>query len=129
MSTPAGALGSLNAKLVVLEALCHAQGLVEPYDASPAREWGRVAPDAVAYYEGLEIPEAALLQVKELEFDGGLQIYHDVWPGWDGEDDYFDVPDHAPLAALPALELVSSTNPLGGEVRAVYEARGVEVDD
>ncbi|NBM20080.1 DUF6892 domain-containing protein [Streptomyces sp. GC420] len=122
-------LDDFNAKLVVLETLCHDLEILPAYMPESDPEWDRIDESALAYYRALVIPDEALAQVTALTFDGGLQIYQDIWPGWDGEDDYFGIRDHAPLAGLPALHTVWTPDPLPAEVRALYTDRGITIED
>ena len=48
-------------------------------------------PEVVAYFEQLEIDPLLALQVTELYQDGGNEIYVNLFPAWDGEDDRFDI--------------------------------------
>ena len=46
-------------------------------------------PEVEGYLAGLELDDAALSALKILDIDGDDQIYQNIWPQWDGEDDYF----------------------------------------
>ncbi|MER6402765.1 hypothetical protein ABT269_04335 [Streptomyces viridosporus] len=68
--------------------------------------------EARAYFEALEIPEELLATVEELTFDGGLRVYIECAPVWDGEDDLFDVRSLDDLDLLPNLKLVTGARGL-----------------
>lgn len=123
----------LNAKLLVLEQLCYGLGLLPPYQGPSAPGDGydpeEVDEAALAYYRDLPIPEELAARVREVLFDGGLAVQHDVVPYWDGEDDFFDVRDWGDIARLPALETVTSVGPLPPAARRLLRSRGVVVDD
>ncbi len=68
--------------------------------------------EARAYFEALDIPEELLATVDEVTFDGGLRVYMECAPVWDGEDDLFDVRSLVDLDLLPNLELVTGARAL-----------------
>ncbi|KAB8165817.1 hypothetical protein FH609_015580 [Streptomyces sp. 3MP-14] len=123
----------LNAKLLVLDQLCHNLGLLPPY-RGPSLPYEDYDPEAIneaalAYYRELPIPDELAARVRHLLMDGGLSIQQDVAPFWDGEDDLFDVRDWGEIARLPGLETVTATGPLPPEDRRLLRARGVVVED
>ncbi|MCC3650876.1 hypothetical protein LIX60_05170 [Streptomyces sp. S07_1.15] len=89
-----------------------------------------VLDEARAYFEALEIPAGLLTTVEELTFDGGLQVFMECAPIWDGEDDLFDLHSLDDLDLLPNLKLFSGAEmlelmlPDGLEILA---ARGIAV--
>ncbi len=44
-------------------------------------------PEAVAYFKNIKIPSSLLIDIEELYPDGGSEIYGQLYPFWDGEDD------------------------------------------
>ncbi|WET81700.1 hypothetical protein P3102_11055 [Amycolatopsis sp. QT-25] len=65
-----------------------------------------VLEEARQYFTDLEITPGQLAAVDELTTDGGLEIYHQCSPFWDGEDDLFDVTSLDDLALLPDLRVI-----------------------
>ena len=67
-----------------------------------------VIPEVLAYFENLLIPYSLLAQVEALEFDGGNEIYRQIFPYWDGECDTFDVTSAEDVALVPNLRRMES---------------------
>ncbi|RSM55151.1 hypothetical protein DMH03_33770 [Amycolatopsis sp. WAC 01376] len=90
-----------------------------------------VLEEARQYFTDLEITPDQLAAVDELITDGGLDIYHQCSPFWDGEDDLFDVTSLDDLALLPNLRVIHD---LAEAIMAVpgaedtLKARGIAVD-
>lgn len=132
----------LNLKLAVIDALMYQQEVVRPrfelagfarsYDGRPIdlrQEWGAPIAEALDWFARLEIDAETAAQLHELVVDAGNEVYHQVAPGWDGEDDTFDVRSWEDLALLPNLTRLDfiSLTPDAATVRALRE-RGLEVD-
>ncbi|WP_367129168.1 hypothetical protein [Saccharothrix sp. HUAS TT1] len=79
-----------------------------------------VLEEARQYFTDLEITTEQLATVDELTTDGGLEVYHQCAPFWDGEDDLFDVTSLDDLALLPNLRVIH-----GGD-EAMMAAPGAE---
>jgi len=71
-----------------------------------------VLPESRTYFEQLEISTELLATVDELLLDGGLQVYYECSPVWDGEDDLYDVRSLDDLALLPNLERIDNAEML-----------------
>ncbi|MFS4416605.1 leucine-rich repeat domain-containing protein [Maribacter sp. 2307ULW6-5] len=67
-------------------------------------------PEAVAYFKELEVPMELLIDIKELKPDGGDEIYRQIVPFWDGEDDRFDVKSIEDVKHLPNLKATNTMN-------------------
>lgn len=50
-----------------------------------------IIPEAMAYFEELQIDESLLIHIENLCMDGGDEIYSQIYPYWGGEADCFDV--------------------------------------
>lgn len=59
------------------------------------------------YFKQLDLTDEQFADIKSIEFDGGLEIYHQIIPNWDGEDDYFDVDSLDGIEKLSNLEEIS----------------------
>ncbi|MEU8793194.1 hypothetical protein [Streptomyces sp. NPDC048643] len=134
-----------NFKLLVIEKLMYSDETLTPRfslaDLLRARGLGddpwsyayeqdvshQVVPEARAHFEALEIDDELLLTVDELVVDGGLRVYQECAPAWDGEDELFDVVSPADLDLLPRLGRVVSTVPLAEELRDALARRGVVI--
>ncbi|MDT0379592.1 hypothetical protein RM572_12530 [Streptomyces sp. DSM 42041] len=112
-----------NFKLLVVEQLMYRRELLTPQFriADRMRERGvtdvqgwafdndlafTVLEESRAYFAELEIPDDLLAKVEELCVDGGLEVYQECAPVWDGEDDLFDVRSLDDLDLLPNLRRV-----------------------
>jgi hypothetical protein len=90
-----------------------------------------VLEESRAHFEQVEISEELLASVDTLLVDGGLQVYYECAPVWDGEDDLFDVKSLADLALLPNLRRMDGVDDTGiiavPDRLDVLAARGIEV--
>ncbi|MEU6847091.1 hypothetical protein ABZ930_35005 [Streptomyces sp. NPDC046716] len=136
----------LNFKLVVIEKLMYDDETLTPAfrmaDLLKERGLGddpwtyaydhdlafKVVPEAKEYFEALEISDELLASVEELGMDGGLRVYQECAPVWDGEDDLFDIQVLDDLALLPNLRRVCGSEFLGPELRSALAARGIVAD-
>ena len=95
---------NFNFKLVVIEQLMYKKGLLTPkfdiYEFAEEYKRRKIDVDEDGYepikeslkwFKDLQIPARLADEVTELLFDGGLSVYHGIYPFWDGEDEYFDV--------------------------------------
>ncbi|MEU0797969.1 hypothetical protein ABZ342_48555 [Amycolatopsis sp. NPDC005961] len=129
-----------NFKLVVVEKLMYDDQVLTPafrfadlvpggdawqyaYDRGSAYQ---VQPEARAYFEALEISPGLLATVDELLLDGGLRVYQECAPVWDGEDDLFDITSLTDLALVPNLRRVVNSEFLGPRLRAELAPHGIE---
>lgn len=117
--------GTLTPRFRIAEALAVGDPWQHAYDRGLAYQ---VLPEARAYFEALEIPAGLLATVGELVMDGGLQVYQECAPVWDGEDELFDIASLDDLALLPNLRRVVGSEFLGPELQDVLRARGVAAD-
>ena len=60
-------------------------------DVSPEDYYFEVIPEVKKWFMDLPIPISLAALVTELYFDGGNEIYAQLIPYWDGEDDVFDI--------------------------------------
>jgi hypothetical protein len=110
----------LNFKLLVVEELMYVQKILLPrFDVEEfvkqhtdreimiEVEGYAVIPEVLAYFEGLLIPSSLLAQVRELTFDGGNEVYCQIFPYWDGECDTFDVISPDDVDLVPSLKRMS----------------------
>ncbi|MFF5333861.1 DUF6892 domain-containing protein [Streptomyces sp. NPDC013181] len=90
-----------------------------------------VLDEARAHFEALEISPELLATVETLVLDGGLEVYQECAPVWDGEDDLFDVGSLDDLDLLPNLRLISGVDDCGLGMAFdadVLAARGIATD-
>ncbi len=130
-----------NFKLAVVQVLMYEQGVLLPeFDVYAfARDYeGReididaegyeIIPEVRAYFEALEVPAAALAEVEALYQDGGNEIYMQLSPFWDGEDDRFDIHSAEDAALLPNLKRVTLFYNEKTGILQAFRARGIAAD-
>ncbi|MFZ6778920.1 DUF6892 domain-containing protein [Undibacterium sp. Ji83W] len=111
----------LNFKLLVIQELMYVQEKLLPrFDVNEfirqctdreimiEKEGYEVIPEVLAYFKALLIPSSLLAQVEKLAFDGGNEIYRQIFPYWDGECDTFDVVSTEDIKLVPNLKRLSS---------------------
>lgn len=97
---------NFNFKLCVIQELMYRKNLllprfdvyefVEEYEARKIdidEEGYEPIEEIVDWFKKVEIPVSLAANVEEIIMDGGNEIYMQIIPFWDGEDDYFDIKD------------------------------------
>ncbi len=127
----------LNFKLAVVQELMYEQDLLPRFDLREhAAEQGftyddgsfEAVPEALAHFEALEVPVELAEKITEIRMDGGNEIYLQVAPNWDGEDDLFDVDEFADLRHFPNLKSMTLFYTGNEEALETLRARGIEAD-
>ncbi len=127
-----------NFKLAVIERLMYQQGVLTPrfdvYDfvaAYPERqidieeEGYEIIPEVRAYFEQLAIPAELLPSIAEIYQDGGDNIYLQLCPFWDGEDDVFNIQSAEDAALLPNLKAVTLFYDKDARILEEFRQRGI----
>ncbi len=126
-----------NFKLAVVQELMYDQSLLPKFRlANHAAEQGftydawsvEAVPEALAHFEALEVPVELAEKITKIEMDGGNEIYLEIAPGWDGEDDLFDVDEFADLRHFPNLRSMTLLYTGNEEALEVLRARGIDAD-
>lgn len=133
---------NFNFKLVVIEQLMYKKELLTPkFDIYEfAEEYKRRKIDveedgyepikeAIKWFKDLQIPARLADDVTEILFDGGLSVYHQIYPFWDGEDEYFDVTriSDSELAQFGNLKKAIVTACISEAAKKKLKAHGVEI--
>lgn len=63
-----------------------------------------IIPEIKDYFEKLEITDDMVANITELVSDGGDDIYLEIIPFWDGEDEVYDVKSAEDVKLLPNLK-------------------------
>ena len=71
------------------------------------REGYEIIPEVRQYFESLQIPLDLLAGIEEIYQDGGNEIYMQICPLWDGEDDRFDIHSADDVRSLPNLKFIT----------------------
>ena len=95
---------SFNFKLIIVEQLMYKKKLLQPEfdiyefakeytkrDIDVDEEGYEPIKEAAKWFKDLQIPLSLADEITELVWDGGLHVFHQIIPFWDGEDDYFDI--------------------------------------
>ena len=133
---------NLNFKLAVVQHLMYDKGLLEPrFDAYEfAAEYTRrkididsegyeSIPEILRWFEKLPVPARLAEYVTELEMDGGDEIYTQICPFWDGEDNRFSVDSIAEseLKQFPKLKRVTLMSSRPQLIIPLFERLNIEV--
>lgn len=106
-----------NFKLAVIEELMYNKELLKPkFDVYEFAEINNIEgfsaieggyepiPEVVEYFKALEIDINLAKQVTEIYQDGGNEIYMNIAPQWDGEDNIFNIQSYEDLKHFPNLK-------------------------
>jgi hypothetical protein len=126
-----------NFKLAVIERLMYEQGVLTPrFDVCDfvaayterqidiEKEGYDIIPEVRAYFEQLEIPAELLPRIEEIDQDGG-NIYLQICPFWDGEDDLFNIQSAEDAALLPNLKSVTLFYDEDERILEEFRQRGI----
>lgn len=111
----------LNFKLMVIDELMYINKLLSPefnlrdfakaYDAREISVSGYESiPEALDYMRGLAIPQELLSRITHLSYDSSREIYGQLVPFWDGEDDRFEVSSLSDLDKLENIQKIEGFN-------------------
>ena len=131
----------LNFKLAVIQVLMYDLEVLKPsfdiYDYADQyseeeldTESMEVIKPALDYFEALSIPKKYADQVKEIYMDGGNEIYMNIIPQWDGEDETFDLNELSlsELQQFPNLKEATILSSHFEGVKKIFDAAGIEVE-
>lgn len=135
-------LKDFNFRLAIIQELMYEQDLLPRFDVwefcnqYPIREINieeegyDVIPEVKAWFEALPISREMAEQVTSLYFDGGNEVYGQIVPFWDGEDDLYDIAQLRPeeLAQFPNLKTIDGSALLmTEEVKDTFRQAGIEI--
>ena len=132
---------SFNFKLAVVQELMYVQEVLKPKfdvydfcenytkrDIDPEEYYFEVIPEVKKWFQDLPIPASLAALVTELYFDGGNEIYAQLIPFWDGEDDVFDIESltEEDILQFPNLKVIDGTAILMSEqVKDLCKSKGI----
>ena len=131
-------------KLAVVQELMYGQGLLKPEfdvhefardyaarEIDPDDYYDEMIPEVEAWFTALPIAKSLAAHVQRLYFDGGNDIYLQLIPQWDGEDEQFNITALSPqeLAQFPMLREVVGTHWLSEAAQQLLRERGIAVLD
>ena len=84
---------------------------------------------ALDHFEKLQIPKEYAQHVQEIYMDGGNEIYMNLIPQWDGEDDSFDLNEVSlkELQQFPNLKQATIISSNFEHVKETFDKQGVQV--
>ena len=85
---------------------------------------------ALDHFEKLQIPKEYAQHVQEIDMDGGNEIYMNLIPQWDGEDETFDLNEVSlkELQQFPNLKKATIMTSNYEEVKDIFKSQGIKVE-
>ncbi len=136
---------NLNFKLAVVQELMYVQEVLKPKfdiyefcqdytkrEINPDDYYAEMIPEAKKWFKDLPIPRELVDKVTELYFDGGNEIYAQLIPQWDGEDDIFYIKSitDEELSQLPNLKNITGSAIMMSERMKKYSrSKGISVEE
>ena len=90
-----------------------------------ANEGYEIISEAKQYFEQLEIPTSLMLSIDEIYQDGGNEIYLQLCPFWNGEDDIFNIQSVADIEKLPNLTTITLFYDKDEQILEEFQKRGI----
>ncbi|WP_316807122.1 DUF6892 domain-containing protein [Pedobacter agri] len=128
-----------NFKLAIIEELMYNKELLKPkFDVYEFAEITKIKgfsateggyepiPEVVEYFKELEIDKKFAEQVTEIYQDGGNEIYMNVTPQWDGEDDVFNIQSFEDIKHFPNLKKMTLFE-TDSKVIEELKSKGIEI--
>ena len=132
---------NLNFKLAIIQVLMYDLEVLKPvfniFDfAEEASELNidtesmEIIQPALDYMINLPIPKKYAEQVQEIDMDGGNEIYMNLIPQWDGEDDSFDLNEVSlkELQQFPNLKKATIMTSNFEQVKDIFKSQGIKVE-
>ena len=132
---------TLNFKLAIIQVLMYDLHLLKPefdlYDFAEQYQGEKIDTDsdiiiepAMNFFKEMEIPKNFAPYVEMLYMDGGNDVYMNIIPQWDGEDDSFDLNEITleELQQFPNLKKATLMSGNFDKVKEVFEATNIAVE-
>ena len=132
---------NINFKLTIIQVLMYDLRVLKPYfdiydfaeefsEEEIDTESIEIIQPALEYMINLPIPKKYAEQVQEIDMDGGNEIYMNLIPQWDGEDETFDLNEVGveELRQFPNLEEATIMSSNFKQVKAVFDEAGIDVE-
>lgn len=136
----------LNFKLAVINELMYVQEVLQPkldvyefiekqrnltsseaYDIIE-EEGYEIIPEVLEYFKNLELTSEMVENIEELNMDGGDEIYGQIIPFWDGEDDVFSVNSAVDSTLIQNLKRISLLYSENDSLLEEFQEKGIEAD-
>ena len=131
---------NINFKLTIIQVLMYDLLVLKPYfdiydfaeefsEEEIDTESMEIIQPALDYMINLPIPKKYAEQVQEIYMDGGNEIYLNLIPQWDGEDDGFDLNEVSlkELQQFPNLKQATIISSNFEHVKETFDKQGVQV--
>ena len=131
---------NINFKLTIIQVLMYDLRVLKPYfdiydfadefsEEDIDTESMEIIQPALDYMIDLPIPKKYAEQVQEIYMDGGNEIYLNLIPQWDGEDDGFDLNEVSlkELQQFPNLKQATIISSNFEHVKETFDKQGVQV--
>jgi hypothetical protein len=131
----------INFKLCVVQELMYVQNLLKPQfelerfvadykarEIDTETEGYEIIPEVLDYFRQLDIPAGLLPHVTKIYQDGGNDIYMQLCPFWNGEDDQFNIRQTDDIALLPNLKKATLFYDEDAAVLGAFRNKGIETD-
>ena len=131
---------NINFKLTIIQVLMYDLLVLKPYfdiydfadefsELEIDTESMEIIQPALEYMMNLPIPKKYAEQVQEIYMDGGNEIYLNLIPQWDGEDDGFDLNEVSlkELQQFPNLKQATIISSNFEHVKETFDKQGVQV--
>ena len=131
---------NINFKLTIIQVLMYDLRVLKPYfdiydfadefsELEIDTESMEIIQPALDYMINLPIPKKYAEQVQEIYMDGGNEIYLNLIPQWDGEDDGFDLNEVSlkELQQFPNLKQATIISSNFEHVKKTFDKQGVQV--
>ena len=131
---------NINFKLTIIQVLMYDLRVLKPFFDiyAFAEEFSELEIDtesmeiiqpALEYMMNLPIPKKYAEQVQEIDMDGGNEIYMNLIPQWDGEDDSFDLNEVSlkELQQFPNLKQATIISGNFEHVKETFDMQGIQV--
>lgn len=132
---------TLNFKLAIIQVLMYDLHLLKPefdiYNFADHYEGEKIDTDsdaiiepAMNFFKEMDIPKNFAPYVEMLYMDGGNDVYMNIIPQWDGEDDSFDLNEITleELQQFPNLKKANLMSSDFDKVKEVFEAANIAVE-
>lgn len=129
-----------NFKLAIIEELMYIKNILQPrfdvfefaelYDKREINieeEAYKPIPEVIDYFKKLEIDKKLAEQITGIYQDGGNEIYGNIIPYWDGEDNYFDIRSYEDIRHFPNIKKMTlfSTDP---KIFEELKSKGIDAE-
>ena len=132
---------NINFKLAIIQVLMYDLLVLKPYfdiydfaeefsEEEIDTESMEIIQPALDHFEKLQIPKEYAQHVQESYMDGGNEIYMNLIPQWDGEDDSFDLNEVSlkELQQFPNLKKATIMTSNFEQVEDIFKSQGIKVE-